>query len=78
MMKNGRKRELKTYKGRPVKRQEPLPSGTGCLLIYVSSRPGQTADREIVTAEEWQKHGRRQFLLPREMPDIRQLAATFE
>ena len=78
-MKNGRKRELKTYKGRPVNRQEPLPDGSS-LLIFTNShdRLNHTADRAVVTAEEWRLHGQRQFLLPEEMPDVRQLAASFE
>jgi hypothetical protein len=53
---------LITYRGQPVKRRFRL--GSRLKLIFFAPTPGHPGERLLITQQEWQQHGRVQFVTP--------------
>lgn len=51
---------LITFRGQPVKRRFRV--GSRLKLIFYAPIPGQPGERQLVTQQEWQQHGRVQFV----------------
>lgn len=71
-------RELKLYKGRPVKHMRKTEDGSGILLIFWHPRKGQPGARLTITQEDWDKFGVSYYFNPdEEYPDVRKLASAW-